>query len=274
MTEPFDHQKAEESGKIYGFDEPVIEAPPLPGNVVVAPTYDELVDLVAADLCAQADECVRRFGDFHLALSGGRTPQLLYERLMYDPNFRRLPWRRTHVWLVEERGVPLDDPASSCLGISETIGDHSDIPPEQFHPIDAQSATADADYESQIREALAWREKGHDRLDFILLILGANGETAGLFPGDDALDEEMRLMRRVFQPNAEPAERVTMTFPLINSARFVGIMASGPKRADVIDRLAHGRESKHELPAKGVQPVGGELRWYLDAEACGAPTGA
>jgi 6-phosphogluconolactonase len=243
--------------------------PPLPGNVVVAPTVDEVIDDVAADLVVHAENCVRQFGDFHLALSGGTTPGPLYERLMYDPNYRRLPWRRTHLWLVDERCVPFDDPRSNFKMINETIVDHAGIPREQVHPIFAMSPTADVEYESQLRETLAWREKGQDRLDYVLLGMGADGHTASLFPRTDPLAEQSRLVRFNRCPNANPPDRVTMTFPLINSARFIAVMVTGGAKAPTIKRVAGGHETADALPVLGLSPLNGELKWYLDAAACG-----
>jgi 6-phosphogluconolactonase/glucosamine-6-phosphate isomerase/deaminase len=54
----------------------------LTGEVLALPTADELIDRLAADLIFHGENCVREFGDFHFALSGGSTPQPLYERLM------------------------------------------------------------------------------------------------------------------------------------------------------------------------------------------------
>ena len=273
MPEESDQPVSQDPVETYDFDEEVIDAPALPGVVVAAPTFDEVIDHVAADLVAQAEACVRQFGDFHLALSGGQTPQPLYQRLMYDPRYRMLPWRRTHLWLVEERCVPFDSPHSNYREISETIGEHSDIPPDQFHPIFAEAPTADTDYETQIREALEWREKGHDRLDFVLLALGDDGHIAGLFPLDEALDEQKRWLRKIRCADADPTDRVTMTLPFINSARVVAVLANGCSKADPIQRLARGGDSPQRLPVKGIQPIAGELIWYLDADACGNPLG-
>jgi 6-phosphogluconolactonase len=254
----------------YAVGDARIVGPPLPGEVVAVESTDDLIDLVAADLVVHAENCVRQFGDFHLALSGGGTPQPLYERLMYDPNCRRLPWRRTHLWIVDERCVPFDDPASNYHAIDETIVEHADIPREQVHPIFAMSQTADVDYERELRETLAWREKGQDRLDYVLLGMGADGHTASLFPHTEPLHERERLVRFNTAPNAIPARRVTLTFPIINSARFVAIMITGPGKAATVKRLTDPQEIWTELPIKGVNPSSGELRWYLDAEACGA----
>ena len=244
-------------------------APKLPGKVVVAHDRDELFDKLAADLIVHSLNCVRQFGDFHMALSGGATPQPLYERLMYDPDCRVIPWRRTHLWLIDERCVPFDDPASNFRMIHETIVEHADIPIEQVHPIEAMSETADLDYERVLKETLAWRIKGEDRLDFALLGMGADGHTASLFPHSQVLHEDERFVRFAFARHATPAKRVTMTYPLINSARFVAILVTGASKAPMIQRVAAGRETVDDLPVRGLQPMSGELHWYLDAEACG-----
>ncbi|MEM7228514.1 MAG: 6-phosphogluconolactonase [Planctomycetota bacterium] len=254
----------------YALEPEAPPAPALPGKVVRRESMEQLIDSIAADLVIHAHNCVREFGDFHLALSGGSTPQPLYERLMYDPNYRRLPWRRTHLWIVDERCVPFDDDASNFRAINETIGDHADIPQEQVHPIFAMSDTADVEYEQQLKETLSWREKGQDRLDYVLLGMGTDGHTASLFPHTDALDEEQQLVRRVEAIGITPAQRVTMTYPLINAARYVAVLVSGSAKADMIRQIASGEGSQAEYPIKGIHPHSGVLHWYLDADACRA----
>ncbi len=237
---------------------------------MVAESADQLADLLAAEIVVQAKAAVRRFGDFELALSGGNTPLLLYERLMYDADYRQLPWQRTHLWLVDERVVPPEDERSNFRIINEIIVAHSGIPREQVHPIPALSETADEEYEAQLREVLQWRPPGEDRLDFVLLGMGADGHTASLFPFNEALAEEERLVRAVNAPSADPPRRVTMTYPLINGARVIAVLVSGSAKAPMLRRVASGRESREELPIKGVRPRKGELKWFIDADACAA----
>lgn len=267
-------------------------APALPGTVVVRESVDELVDAIAADLFVHAHNCIRTFGDFHLALSGGSTPLPLYRRLMYDPAYRELPWMRTHAWIVDERRVPFDDPRSNFKMINELIGDHSGIPPEQLHPIFAQADDADIRYEAAIRETLAWREPGQDRLDFVLLGMGGDGHTASIFPHSPALEDgptettPARLVMVNSGPAVTPPDRVTMTLRLINASRFIAVMVTGAKKRRALAAMASvargtgivrpggepafapPREIVEEFPILGVRPLGGELRWYLDYDAC------
>lgn len=257
----------------YPIDEPTLRRPPLPGEVAVARDADALIDLVAAELLVHALNCVRAFGDVHLALSGGSTPMPLYERLMYDPNLRSFPWSRTHLWIVDERCVPFDDPKSNFGHIREIIVDHSGIPPEQVHPMLAMRDDADVAYERELREHLGWREKGQDRLDYVLLGMGDDGHTASLFPGHEALDERTRLVRRCRGPKVTPPDRVTLTYPTLNAARFAAILVVGAAKAATIERVARGNDDLHALPVKGIHPRGGSLKWYLDAAAAGGRGG-
>ena len=268
MIRPRPHSQRPGKSRPYELAGTALIGPPLPGEVFVAETTDKLIDLLAAELVVQATACLHEFGDFELALSGGATPQPLYERLMYDPNCRQLPWLRTHLWLVDERCVPLDDERSNFRMINETIVQHSGIPREQVHPISALSATADDEYEAELREVLQWRQRGQDRLDFVLLGMGADGHTASLFPYDDALGERHRLVRCVEAASADPPRRVTMTLPLINAARMVAILVTGARKAEAISRVVRGDEPVEALPISGVRPAHGELKWFLDAAAC------
>ena len=69
-------------------------------------------------------------------------------------------------------------------------------------------------------------------------------------------------------PRCVPPSRVTMTFVLLNSARLIAVLATGRTKAAIVKRVAGGHDSMDELPIKGVRPLNGELKWYLDAEAC------
>lgn len=246
--------------------------PNLPGTVILRPNLEELIDAIAADMLFQAHGCVRAFGDFHLALSGGSTPEPLYRRLMYDPAYRGFPWVRAHLWIVDERRVPFDDPRSNFAMIRDTLVTHSGIPPEQVHPISPLSPTADTDYEREIREHLGWREKGHDRLDYVLLGMGEDGHTASLFPRSPALLDGGRLVLMNTGPAVTPPDRVTMTFRLLNSARFVAVMVAGDRKRGAVARAAGRQEAIDDLPVLGLCPLAGEQRWYLTHDACpGSP---
>jgi len=254
----------------YALSEETVAVMSLPNadGVIVERDLDMLIDRLAGDFVAQALECVRQFGDFHVALSGGSSPEPLYRRLMYDPNYRMLPWKRTHLWIVDERRVGFDHAESNFAMIRDLLVIHADIPEEQVHPIPALHKHADREYEDELKEHLAWRERGQDRLDFVLLGMGSDGHTASLFPFSEAINEDVHLVRINEGGTTPTGGRVTMTYPLLNAARFVAIFAYGVKKAEAVARVADGKESRQALPVAGIRPMGGgELYWYLDEDA-------
>ncbi len=248
--------------------EPEIAKPNLPGSVIVRDTVDEVLDVLGVDLFCQAKACVRGFGDFHLALSGGSTQEPFYRKLMTDPALREFPWKRTHLWVVDERRVPFEDQKSNFGMIDQIIVRHSDIPRDQVHPIETLRDDADVRYEDELRSALEWREKGHDRLDFVLLGMGDDGHTASLFPRSPALVDDGRLVTINRGPNVTPPDRVTMTFSLLNASRFIAVLVTGRRKRETIARVAGKESARADLPILGIEPLAGDVRWYLDRAAC------
>jgi 6-phosphogluconolactonase len=275
MTDPIPLQREAE-----------IQAPALPGSVVVRRTSDELLDAMSADMVAHALQCVRTLGDFHVALSGGSTPLPFYRHLMVDPGSRLLPWKRTHLWIVDERCVGFEDERSNFRAIDELIGTQSDIPRGQVHPMEATREDADERYERELAETLLWRERGHDRLDYVLLGMGADAHTASLFPRSAALRRSLdedgagsngRMVVFNRGPGVTPPDRVTMTLRCLNASRFVAVLVTGASKRETIERVssayrAHAdglpRDVVEAMPILGVRPRAGELRWYLDSAAC------
>ncbi|MBM4009021.1 MAG: 6-phosphogluconolactonase [Planctomycetes bacterium] len=253
-------------------DGPSPSVPPLWGRVQVSADPHEAAEALGSDLMEQAHACVASMGDFHLALSGGSTPFPFYQSLMTDPMYRRLPWDRTHLWIVDERRVPFDHPKSNWRQIHEIIVDHSGIPPAQAHPIEAMEQDAAARYERALRAAFSRRAVTEQRLDFVLLGMGDNGHTASLFPQTAALRERKLLVCDCDGPTVTPPARVTMTYPLLNAARSVAVLALGSEKAPMIHRVATGSDDFIALPIKNIRPSG-TLVWHLDRASAAPPNG-
>jgi len=105
------------------------------GAVTIRSTMDELIDSMSALVFAEASVSVSQFGDFQLALSDAKALFPLYERLMYDPNVRGLPWKLTHVWQVDHTPQGI---------VEEIIVSHAGIPEDQVHeglPVQVEDET-------------------------------------------------------------------------------------------------------------------------------------
>lgn len=244
----------------------------LGGRVHVMAGVDDLVDKVADDLAARMLTAITSTGAFHLALSGGSTPKVLFQRLVIDPRYRSLPWEKSHIWQVDERVVGDEDEKRNWKMMRELLVDHIALPAAHAHAMPVLDDAGDERYEAELRHLLGERD-GEPRLDYVLLGMGGDGHTASLFPQTPALDERDRWV--VFNDGdsiAAPRPRMTMTYPLINGGRTVAALITGESKRAMLQRVALRGDDAATLPITGVdtEPTGGELVWYLDSAAAGA----
>jgi len=243
---------------------------PLPPIVTVLPDPATLAEAAAEHVAAQAATATAARGRFTIALSGGSTPKALYARLA-DPAWRdAIDWSAWHVFWGDERLVPPDDPNSN-VGLAErALLARVPIPAAQVYrvPVDAGGRVAVARaYEAVLRRVFDLAPGAWPRFDLVLLGLGGDGHTASLFPGHPALDEHTRLVVGTPPGTLPPTlDRVTLTLPVLNTARAVTFLAAGADKAAVLRRVLAGAP---DLPAARVRPVDGEVRWLIDAAAAG-----
>ncbi len=247
----------------------------LPGSTLVRPDTHDLFEALGDALTATAMEAVRERGVFHLALSGGSTPEPFYISLVIDPRYRVFPWERTHVWIVDERRVPEDNDKSNIRMIREALTDHTTIRRSQVHAMPVLSTDPAGEYEQTLRDVFGQTPRciaadGTPRLDFVLLGMGDDCHTASLFPHSAAI----RVMDRWIVVNegehVTPPDRVTMTYPLLNAARRLAVLCVGSKKLAALKRVAALKApDTHDVPVSGIRPADGVLTWYLDAAAAG-----
>jgi len=219
----------------------------------------ELAEAAARWTADHVQTAVAQRGACYWALAGGETPRGCYERLAKPPYREALPWRSVFVYWSDERQVPLDDPSSNYAMAKMALLDHVPIPREQVFPLVGDPTPA-------LRRIPADTQR-RPRIDIIHLGLGEDGHTASLFPGSPALQEAQALVARVHNAPKPPAERLTMTLPVINAARAVLVMVQGATKKDA---LALVLRRDPALPASHVQPVDGELQFIVDRSAMGA----
>jgi 6-phosphogluconolactonase len=101
------------------------------------------------------------------------------------------------------------------------------------------------------------------RFDVVHLGLGADGHTASLFPGSEALEADPgRLVVMNIDPlGVHPHERMTLTFSGIARARQVVFTVMGAEKQGAMQRIADGED----LPAARVRAD--RVVWLVDPAA-------
>jgi 6-phosphogluconolactonase len=107
---------------------------------------------------------------------------------------------------------------------------------------------------------------GVPRFDLVHLGIGPDAHTCSLFPFDPLLRERERTVAPAL--NRELGEpRVTFTFPVVNAAARVEMLALGAGKAEVARKVLRGPLDPFRLPAQNVRPRDGEYVWVMDQAA-------
>ena len=200
---------------------------------------------------------LRAEGHRTLGLAGGSTPRLTYEFLRSE----EVPWERTHVWLTDERHVPIEHPESNCGMALESLLSHISAPfhPVEFHPDPEVGAS---DYERTLHQM--WRDVDSERGTGLLLLgLGNDGHTASLFPGTSALAENQRDYVANWVEDKH-TWRLTATPPLLARADRLMFLVAGKAKAKVVEEIL---EQEGDLPAAIVSRAAADPVWMLDRAA-------
>ncbi|MDE2007554.1 MAG: 6-phosphogluconolactonase [Rhodospirillales bacterium] len=203
-----------------------------------------------------------------IGLAGGSTPRPLYARLAEPPYRDGIDWRAADLVLGDERFVAPEDPDSNLGMIRAALLDRLDAKPS-VHPVPFAGLTVGAAAAAYARTLHALY--GAERLDparpffdLCLLGMGDDGHTASLLPGQAALAEHARWVLPVTEGRPEP--RVTLTYPVLESARVVVVVVSGAGKRDMLSAVLSGRE--REVPVARLRPRG-RLIWLADRDAAG-----
>jgi len=217
-----------------------------------------LAAAAASDFVRAAQEAIDRRGRFSVALSGGSTPGPTYEEIANRADL--VNWGKTHVFWADERYVALDDRQSNFRMAKEALLTRVPVPPENVHPWETYRSAAEAADAYENRLGLFF-EAPLPEFDWIFLGLGADGHTASLFPETAALSEDRRPVAANFVPKLD-AWRLTLTFPVLNSAERCVFLVQGSEKAQVVGKILGGGS---DLPAARVHPR--ETIWMLDRAA-------
>jgi 6-phosphogluconolactonase len=234
--------------------------PPFPHGVVlhVCDDSESLLGACAAHIAARLDMARA------VALTGGNTARGLYAALARHPHGAH--WKEIHWFWGDDRLVPQDHPDSN---VGMTIA--SLLRPLEAAYVHAIPTASSAQVAAQTYAATLQGFYGSDRLDpanplfdLVLLVLGADGHVASLLPQSPAL---ARTAHWTAATEGRDHPRVTLTYPVLESAREVVMVASGAaKHAALADWFA----GDAALPVTALRPACG-ITLFADAAALAHP---
>ena len=227
---------------------------------------EELSRAAANLFIEQAAQSIAERNYFLVALNGGSTPTRLFQLLATDYR-EKVDWSKVDIFWGDERCVPPDDVGSSYGQARNALLDRVSIPDANIHRIKGELGPAEAskDY-SLILRRFASPPFEWPRFDLIYLGMGEDGHTASLFPGS-SVDVSEPTMPVTAHYQDRPADRVTLTPNVFNSARMIIFMAIGEKKAVMLTEVLSERYNPVLYPAQRIHPKDGRLIWLVDEAA-------
>jgi 6-phosphogluconolactonase len=230
---------------------------------------EALSQAAAVQFVELAGAAIDQRGQFLVALSGGGTPQRLFQLLAAAPYRDQVVWAKVHVFWGDERCVPPNDRGSNYGQANQALLKHVPLPAENIHRVkgELEPKAASDDY-AKILGGFAETGTPWPRFDLIHLGMGEDGHTASLFPGSDPQAGADSLSLAVMgHYQGRPAQRITLTLPVINGARQVTFLVAGENKAETLEKVLHGPSLPRQVPAQRVQPENGQLTWLVDEAA-------
>jgi 6-phosphogluconolactonase len=225
----------------------------------------EEVARVAATMIVEEARARPRVG---LWLAGGSTTKRVCEvvAVIAAPQ----DFAGVHVWLVDDRPVPLEHPDSNggtvlrlwgrSLGFDEDLGAGVHMPVARFHAMPCGRGV-----EKQIKEiewALHELAGAQPRPDLTVLGVGSDGHVGGLMPGDSSLDAKGSYA------SARNGQQITATRALLAASRRLVFVVAGAAKADVAARVfGDPRALPAGMVALEAKAAGSDVTWLLDRAA-------
>jgi len=223
----------------------------------------------AAEACARyilgvLEEARAERSQATIALSGGSTPKLLFER-MAAADFK---WDGIHFFWVDERPVQPDDDRSNYKLAAETLLTPAGIPKQQVHRIHAElkpQVAADM-YVDEIRSFFKLQPNELPRFDVVHRGMGPDAHTASLFPTEPLIADRQKIAAPVHVEKLSQW-RITLLPGALLAAHHTAMLVAGEDKATAVRSVFEEPYDPGKYPAQLGLRDAREVEWFLDEPA-------
>ncbi|BDV30464.1 6-phosphogluconolactonase [Microbacterium terricola] len=238
-------------------------------RVVISSDSTTLTDSVARRLLHRIARRTQSGKVAHIVLTGGVMGLAVLRSAAADPGRTDVDWSLVHFWWGDENYVPSDSPHRNERQAREALLDEIDVPEQNIHAMAASDSglelDAVADAYAQELARFATAEQDWPRFDVCFLGVGPDGHIASLFPDRPEITVTDAVAIAVRDSPVPPAERVSLTRPVINSSKRVWLVLSGHDKASALG-LALAGAAYPTVPAAGAKGTRSTV-FFVDAAA-------
>jgi 6-phosphogluconolactonase len=226
----------------------------------------DLAGYFAKVLSTRINRAAKKEEPINIALSGGSTPKILFS-ILAEKYGRSTSWNYVHIFWVDERCVPPDDPESNFGMTEKILLSKIEIPSGNvFRIIGEDDPSKEALRYSAVIERYTRSKKNIPVFDIVILGMGDDGHTASIFPGDKRLLASEKICETVVHPFSNQ-KRVTVTVKVINNSKEIYFLVTGIKKSEIVNEIFRNSSVSGMFPAAHIKSINGTTTWLLDNEA-------
>lgn len=200
----------------------------------------------AAAIIAEAIERIlRRKPTVVLGIVGGRSVSSIFSQLAEQ----KVNWQAVHLFMIDERLVPLEHPDSNYGLASPYFNDL--ITSENRHPFVFKESSAEssvADYDEELRHY-------GGRFDIILLSSGEDGHVAALFPAHQSINNTKKGFITMNDSPKPPPARMSASRALLSEAEVGLLLFFGESKQHAFGLFQDTGVSVEQCPAKLINTL-------------------
>lgn len=238
-------------------------------NMHIFQDQAEVADALASLTMKAAEQAIEERGSFTVALAGGSLIKLLGG--LKGKN--EIDWDNWHVFWVDERCVPHDDPESNYGGALQALLSDVPIPASQLYAIkeslcqknEGAAQPCAAEYDARLKglsSSILPTKDGLPIFDLLLLGFGPDGHICSLFPEHPLLKVTEPWILPISNSPKPPPERITFSMPVVNAAKKKCFTAIGEGKAEMAATIIKSAGDDPKIPASYVK---GDVAWLMDA---------
>ena len=230
-------------------------------RVLLHQNKQALAGSVAARFLTNMVDVLHEQDEANVVLTGGSVGIAVLAAINESTARDTIDWSRVNFWWGDDRWLPRADPERNELQAREALLNHISVPAENIHAFgasdDDSAAGTDALDAAAARyaaELLARAPEGsqYPHFDVTFLGVGPDGHIASLFPHRSGIREREASVIAVRDSPKPPADRLSLTRPVINSSDRVWLVLAGSDKASALGLTLAGA-SRDEVPAAGIK---------------------
>jgi len=217
----------------------------------------EVLDSKASDFFAYHTKKILKKKDLVLwALPGGRSVSGIFRSLA---NRDDIPWGKIHLFMIDERLVPVGDIESNYRLLHENLTGNllkkGKLPTDNIHPFIFKPADNDqgsGEYEEELK-------RFGNFFDIILLSSGEDCHIAGIYPGHHSVKNKYKYFFTMDDSPKPPKDRMSSSRTLLLKSIAAVLLFYGDSKKSAFDDFLDNNIDDTECPAKIVTKINNSL---------------